>query len=50
MLDILKRFVPRQPLPPHVHFHVDTKGNRVFCDESVCRPAPQPLPVLFPPR
>ncbi len=43
MLDLLKRLLPREPLPPHVHFHLDEHGNQVFCDESACRPSPRPL-------
>lgn len=47
MLDILKRFLPRQPLPPHIHFHIDAKGNEVFCDESICRPVRPSLTDYF---
>jgi hypothetical protein len=50
MFDLFKRLLPREPLPPHVHFHHDEHGNRVFCDESVCRPSPRPLSLIVPPR
>lgn len=49
MLNLLKRLRPREPLPSHVHFHLDAQGNRIFCDESICRPARQ-LPLTFLPR
>lgn len=49
MLNLLKRLLPREPLPPHIHVHVDGHGNEVWCDESVCRPARQPTPFFFPP-
>jgi hypothetical protein len=40
----------REPLPLHVHYHLDDYGREVFCDELRCRPAPpaQPLPFLLP--
>lgn len=49
MIRLLKSFLPREPLPPHVHFHIDDHGNEVWCDESVCRPSRRPEPLLFPP-
>jgi len=49
MLRLLKRFLPREPLPPHIHFHIDHDGNEVWCDETICRPQQRPAP-LFPPR
>jgi hypothetical protein len=43
MLKFLKPlFDRRDALPPHVHFHTDETGQRVFCDESICRPAYEP--------
>lgn len=50
MLGLIKRFLPREPLPPHIHFHVDQDGNEVFCDDSVCRPQRRPVLFLPPPR
>jgi hypothetical protein len=50
MFDLLKRLAPREPLPAHVHFHLDDHGNRVFCDEAACRPSPRPLALSVPPR
>jgi hypothetical protein len=50
MLDLIKRLMPREPLPAHVHFHVDESGARVLCDESACRPAPRPLQHTAAPR
>jgi hypothetical protein len=48
MIRLLKNLLPREPLPAHVHFHVDDHGERVWCDESVCRPTRYPNPLLFP--
>jgi hypothetical protein len=39
MIHLLKNLILREPLPAHIHFHVDEHGNDVWCDESVCRPA-----------
>jgi hypothetical protein len=47
MLKLLKRLLPDEPLPPHLHFHVDAHGNKVICDESVCRPETQRAMPLF---
>jgi len=48
MLNVLKRLV-REPLPPHVHFHLDDQGNEVLCDASACRPQPAAVsPLLVP--
>jgi hypothetical protein len=49
MLDLFKRLLPREPLPFHIHFHVDNDGNEVWCDESVCRPRHRPDPLFLPP-
>jgi hypothetical protein len=38
MIRLLKNLLVREPLPPHVHFHIDDDGHQVWCDESVCRP------------
>ena len=32
-----------ETISPYVHYHVDDHGRRRFCDESVCRPARDPL-------
>jgi hypothetical protein len=49
MLHLIKRLLPREPLPAHIHFHVDGRGNRVWCDESICRPsAPSQHPLYLP--
>jgi len=49
MLGFLKRLLAPEPLPTHVHFHVDDRGNEVWCDESACRPVHRPLsPFLLP--
>ena len=51
MIHLLKRLLPREPLPPHVHFHLDGDGNERMCDASACRPAPRVHPLLLlPPR
>lgn len=50
MFNLLKRLAPREPLPPHVHFHIDEHGNRRFCDESACRPTQSALSLFVPPR
>lgn len=50
MLRLLKRLMPREPLPPHIHFHVDHHGNEVLCDESACRPPRRELLFLPLPR
>jgi hypothetical protein len=47
MLNLIKRLLPAKQLPPHVHFHIDEDGNRVLCDESVCRPKRRPTAPLF---
>jgi len=47
MLRLLKRLLPDEPLPAHLHFHLDDRGNKVICDESVCRPRTQPLNSLL---
>lgn len=39
MLSFLKRLWPRDPLPPHLHVHIDDEGNGVLCDASICRPS-----------
>jgi hypothetical protein len=49
MFQLLKRILPREPLPPHIHFHFDQHGNEVWCDESVCRPQRRPAAFPFPP-
>lgn len=38
MIQLLKRLLPGDKLPAHVHFHIDDHGNEIFCDASVCRP------------
>ena len=38
-----------EPLPAHLHFHLDEAGNKVACDESICRPVARPTTPLFPP-
>ncbi len=43
MIRLLKRLLPREPLPTYIHYHVDDLGNEVFCDESACRPTNPPL-------
>jgi hypothetical protein len=48
MLNFLKRLLPLNPLPPHLHVHFDDAGNEVLCEASICRP-PQPQSYLFPP-
>lgn len=50
MIRLFKNLLAREPLPPHVHFHVDDHGNQVWCDESGCRPAPRPSSPLLPSR
>ncbi len=47
MLNLLKRLLPPEQLPAHVHFHIDEAGNRVLCDESMCRPKTRPVGPLF---
>jgi len=42
MFNLLKRVLLAEPLPPHLHFHIDDHGNKVICDESACRPVPRP--------
>jgi len=46
MLKLFKRLLPAEQLPSHLHFHIDDRGNKVICDESVCRPQ-QRRPLLF---
>ena len=46
MLNLIKRLVPPEPLPAHLHFHLDADGNRVICDESICRPQVRPVDPL----
>jgi len=49
MLTFLKRLLPPEPLPSHLHVHFDDAGNEVVCDESICRPAqPRPFSLLPP--
>lgn len=48
MLNLIKRLLP-EPLPAHLHFHLDEAGNKVACDESICRPVARPTTPLFPP-
>jgi hypothetical protein len=48
MFKFLKRLV-REPLPPHIHFHVDDAGKQIWCDESRCRPARTAQPFGLPP-
>lgn len=48
MIQFLKQLLPREPLPSYVHFHVDDRGNEVFCDESACRPRRANVPLLLP--
>jgi len=48
MLKLLKRLRPAEPLPAHLHFHIDDHGNKVVCDESVCRPARPAAPLFLP--
>ncbi len=50
MIRLLKSLLPREPLPAHVHFHLDDHGNEVWCDESTCRPAGRPAHPLLPAR
>lgn len=50
MLHLLKRLLPARPLPSHVHYHHDERGNRFVCDESICRPTAAKLPLSIPPR
>jgi len=50
MIRLLKSLLPREPLPAHVHFHLDDNGNEVWCDESACRPARRPPHPLVPAR
>jgi hypothetical protein len=47
MLNLIKRLLPDEPLPAHLHFHVDAAGDRVLCDESICRPQRRPEAPLF---
>lgn len=47
MIRLLKGLLSHEPLPPHVHFHMDDHGNQVWCDESACSPTrPLPNPLL----
>lgn len=48
MIRLLKNLLPREPLPPHIHFHVDDHGNEVWCDESACRPHGRAASLLLP--
>jgi hypothetical protein len=48
MIRLLKRLLPREPLPRYVHFHVNSHGNQVFCDESACQPTRQQEHLPFP--
>jgi hypothetical protein len=50
MLNLIKRLFPAEPLPAHLHFHIDDAGNRVICDESACRPTARLTYPLFVPR
>jgi len=50
MIRLLKNLLPREPLPPHVHFHLDDHGNQVWCDESACGPTRHLTSPLLPPR
>lgn len=45
---LLKNLLPREPLPANVHVHVDHDGNRVWCEEPVCRPNRQPDLLFLP--
>jgi hypothetical protein len=47
MIYLLKRLLPREPLPAYLHVHVDVDGNDVLCDESACRPARRSEPRFF---
>jgi hypothetical protein len=47
MLKLFKRLLPPEQLPAHLHFHIDESGNRVLCDESICRPQQRPVAPLF---
>jgi len=49
MIRLLKNLLPREPLPSHIHFHIDEHGNEMWCDASVCRPQHRPNPPFFPP-
>ena len=46
MLKLFKRLLPAEQLPPHLHFHIDDHGNKVICDESICRPKARPVAPL----
>jgi len=40
MLRLLKALLrPADPAAGLVHFHLDAEGQRVPCDDSICRPA-----------
>lgn len=44
MLRFFKNLVgPAEPDSRYIHFHIDDTGMRRVCDESVCRPANDPL-------
>ncbi len=47
MIRLLKNLLSYEPLPPHIHFHLDDQGHEVWCDETVCRPSVQPGPPFF---
>ena len=47
MFKLIKRLLPDEPLPAHLHFHLDDRGNKVICDESLCRPRTQPATPPF---
>ncbi len=49
MLKLIKRLLPAEQLPSHLHFHIDDRGNQVICDESACRPQQRPA-LFFPPH
>jgi len=49
MLNLIKRLLPAEPLPAHLHFHLDDAGNEVICDESRCRPEPRAATPRFVP-
>jgi hypothetical protein len=50
MIRLFKSLLSPGPLPSHVHFHVDDRGNKVWCDESACRPERYPPSPPLPTR